>query len=136
MKNLIRLGNKNVSVNEQPTVKVMTNTIKLNTSACLLLGAIPKVSRIDVGVDGKGKGAEVYITVVSGSDSTVGRALSKNSTVNSASIKAALAQFETNTFLITEEKTVFEGETWYRLQPVEATPEEDEVDSREELEEA
>ena len=118
MKNLIRLGNKNVSVSEAPAIEVLKNAIKVNTSACMMLGAVPNKSRMDVGVDGKGAGAEVYITVISDeADQSTGRALSKNSTLNSASIKAALQQFGVSKFLITEEKSVFEGETWYRLVP-------------------
>lgn len=123
MKNLIRLGNKNVPAGEVPAIEVLKNSIKLNTSGCILLGAVPGSSRIDVGVDGKGKGAEIYITVISDTtDTSTGRLLSKNSTLNSASIKSVLAQFETDNFTISDEKSLFDGETWYRILPQAPSP--------------
>lgn len=114
MKNLVRLGNVTVS-KDFPSVEVLKNAVKLNTLAVLKLGAVPGESRIDVAVDGKGAGAEVFITCLKTSDEKVGRQLSKTCTFNSSSIKAALEQFKAEVFEITDEATEFEGETWYKI---------------------
>lgn len=116
MLNLVRLGNKTVS-KDYASVEVLKNAIKLNSIALQMLGAVPGETRIDVAVDGKGSGAEIYIAAIQNKDGKAGRQLSKNSTLNSSSIKAALNQFRCDVFEITDESTEFEGETWYKLTP-------------------
>jgi len=122
MINLVRLGNKTVS-HSFPSLEVQKSTIKLNTVACIMMGAVGGSSRIDVAVDGSGDSAEIYIAAIQPDPNDPdgnkeGRVLTKSSTFSSSSIKAVLQQFRTDIFEITKETVSFEGLTWYKVKPV------------------
>lgn len=137
MINLVRLGNKTVS-NNFASLEVQKSTMKLNTTACILLGAVPGSSRVDVAVDGTGDGAEFYLAIIQpdGNDPESmksGRSFSKACSFSSSSIRAGLDVFNTKTFEVSKQFVESDGLRWHKL-----VPRKDVVSpiSEEELEEA
>lgn len=121
MINLVRLGNKTASHNFA-SLEIQKTNIKLNTTACILLGAVPGSSRIDVAVDGNGDQAEFFIAVIQPDEKNPdslkeGRSFSKAGSFSSSSIRSGLEAFGVKTFEISKDHTVFEGLKWHRLVP-------------------
>jgi hypothetical protein len=121
MINLVRLGNKTTSHNFA-SLEIQKATMKLNTTACILLGAVPGSSRIDVAVDGTGNGAEFFLAIIqpdpNNPDSLKeGRSFSKACSFNSSSIRSGLEVFGVKTFEISKDFIESDGLKWHKLVP-------------------